>query len=81
MHSFSEQMVLELFEEFSKFRAYLIENKTWSGNEQNFYSYYEKCIQNLLLIMRRNAILLLDCSKDNVYINQFMQTYGKDFPV
>lgn len=55
MHSFSEQMVLELFEEFSKFRAYLIENNTWSGNEQNFYSYYEKCIQNLLLIMRNTV--------------------------
>ena len=36
---------------------------------------------NFLFKHARNAILLLDCSKDNVYINQFMQTYGKDFPV
>lgn len=55
MHSFSEEMIAELFEEFPDFRRFLIKNKLWVGNEQYYYSYYEKCIQNLLVIMRNSV--------------------------
>lgn len=54
MHSFSETIITELFETFTDFRNFLIINQLWTGNEYYYYSYYEKCIQNLLILMRNS---------------------------
>lgn len=75
MHSFSEEMITELFEEFLEFRRFLIENELWRGNEQYYYSYYEKCIQNLLIIMRNSV--QSECEERHLLYELFEGFYKK----
>ena len=75
MHSFSETVIMELFEVFPDFRNFLITNKLWTGNEHYYYSYYEKCIKNLLILMRNSTYTEHD-ERKYLYII-FKQFYEK----
>ncbi len=75
MHSFSESNIIEFYEVFPSFRNFLIANNLWNGNENYFYSYYEKCIQNLLILLHNSSFK--EHEKRNLLCIIFKQFYEK----
>lgn len=55
MRSFSEAVIDDFFSSYIIFRQELIYRDLWNGNEEYYYSYYEKCLQNLILQIRNSS--------------------------
>lgn len=55
MHSFSKKNIQELFDSFQTLKETLVEESLWEENKKYYYSYYEKCLKNLHILIRHNS--------------------------